>query len=359
MSPESTSAKPASPSTRGTQMPIKWSNVLRGVAFGDAWGYRNEFRSYAQLTQHGLMGPALPEKLIISDDTQMTLALARGLRDASNKTDSEIRDDVLSEWVNWYGDPDNNRAPGNTCMRAIGAIKQGTHWLDAAVPDSDGCGTVMRVSPAALVSSKFHSWQGISTWQALTTHGSPTGAAASLLGAALIRLEPTPGESVEFALDLTMDAISNPDDLLLSGLDQWIDENGDYYGPAHQEGVRRFITRGMLNLAHTLVDADIALRNIRAKDLDPWDLDPCELAGPGWRAHHALSTALLCVDLFPEDPISALRRATVTSGDSDSIAAVAGSILGAIHPDPWPDGWFDRLEMRYQKEISEAEGFEF
>lgn len=340
-------------------MPSKWSNVLRGVAYGDAWGYRNEFRSYAQLTEHSLVGPALPEKLIISDDTQMTLALARGLRGASNKTDGEIRDDVLTEWVNWYDDPDNNRAPGNTCMRAVSAIKHGTHWLDAAVPDSDGCGTVMRVSPAALVNSEFHSWQGISVWQALTTHGSPTGAAASLLAAAIIRLEPTPGETVKFALDLALEAVGDPDDLLLHGVDQWIDENTDYYGPAHHDGTRRFITRGMLNLANTLVDADIALRDIRNDDKDPWNLDPCELAGAGWRAHHALSTALLCVDLFPEDPISALRRATVTSGDSDSIAAVTGSILGAIHPDPWPDGWFDRLETRYQKEISEAEGYEF
>ncbi|SKR94590.1 Probable ADP-ribosylglycohydrolase [Mycobacteroides abscessus subsp. bolletii] len=341
-------------------MPTTWSNVLRGVAYGDAWGYRNEFKSYAQLTENGPMGPELPEKLIISDDTQMTLALARGLRDASNKPDGEIRDDVLAEWVKWYDDPDNNRAPGNTCMAAISAIKRGEHWLDAAVPTSDGCGTVMRVSPAAFVASDLKSWQGISTWQAITTHGSPTGAAASLVASALIRHGALRGHAVTTALNLTLDTIRHADSLLLRGVDEWIDENADYYGPAFNDGsTRRFMTRGLLNVANALIDADIALSNLHDNGGDPWDLDPCELAGAGWRAHHALSTALLCVDLFPDDPIMALRRATVTSGDSDSIAAVAGAILGAMHEEPWPAEWFDRLEPRYQQEISEAEGYEF
>ncbi|DAZ90374.1 ADP-ribosylglycohydrolase family protein [Mycobacteroides abscessus] len=336
----------------------KWSNVLRGVAYGDAWGYKNEFRSYAELTKGSPLGPNLPEKLVISDDTQMTLALARALNDAGNKTDSEIREDVIAEWIEWFSDPDNNRAPGNTCMRAIGAMKAGIDWLDASVEGSDGCGTVMRVSPAAFTSDP-KSWQGIAAWQAISTHGKASGVAASLVAAALIRMRPAPGEAVAFALGMTLDAINDADDSLLTGLDEWIGENADYYGPAYEDGVRRFITRGLLAIADALVDADIALNTIRRSELDPWSFDPCELAGEGWRAQHALSTALLCADLFPDDPIAALRRATVTNGDSDSIAAVAGSILGAIHDDPWPAEWFARLEPRYQQEILEAEGYEF
>jgi ADP-ribosylglycohydrolase len=34
----------------------------------------------------------------------------------------------------------------------------------------------------------------------------------------------------------------------------------------------------------------------------------------------------------------ACHRATVTGGDSESIAAVARAILGALHRNPWPDG---------------------
>ena len=92
---------------------------------------------------------------------------------------------------------------------------------------------------------------------------------------------------------------------------------------------------------------------------DPWADDPCASAGEGWRAQETVATALLCVDALPDDPIDALRRATVTNGDSDSIAAVAGAILGALHRDPWPDEWADRLEPRYREWIAEAEQYDF
>ena len=91
----------------------------------------------------------------------------------------------------------------------------------------------------------------------------------------------------------------------------------------------------------------------------PWGEDPCAYAGEGWRAQENLATALLCVDALPDQPIDALRRATVTGGDSDSIAAVAGAILGALHRNPWPADWFDRLEPRYQAWIAEAELYDF
>lgn len=336
-------------------MPSKWSNVLRGVAYGDAWGYRNEFRSYAQLTESGPMGPELPEKLIISDDTQMTLALARGLHDTKELTDDEVGVKIIDQWIKWFDDPDNNRAPGNTCMRAIGALKNDLPWPKATVLNSDGCGSVMRVSPAAFVTGD-RSWQGVAAWQAASTHGRATGIAASLLTTAIIRKARSiyPGRLLEEAIYLASTGLHH-DSSLLTDVDRWIDGH-----PVVAEvGVRRFMTRGLLFVQDRLLTADIALRQLRDAGADPWDLDPCEHAGPGWRAHDALACALFCIDLFPDDPIAALRRATVTSGDSDSIAAIAGSILGAMYDDPWPAEWFDRLETRYQKGISEAEGYEF
>jgi ADP-ribosylglycohydrolase len=106
----------------------------------------------------------------------------------------------------------------------------------------------------------------------------------------------------------------------------------------------------------TLQGAQSGLAELKGRE---WDGDPCDFGGQGWRAHECLATALLCADLFPRDPIAALRRATVTGGDSDSIAAVAGAILGAVHDKPWPAEWFDRLEPRYQQWILEAEGYVF
>jgi ADP-ribosylglycohydrolase len=54
-----------------------------------------------------------------------------------------------------------------------------------------------------------------------------------------------------------------------------------------------------------------------------------------------------------------LRRAVVTNGDSDSIGAVAGGLLGALHGQAWPKGIITRLEPRYQTEIAEASAYSF
>jgi hypothetical protein len=51
-----------------------WSYVLRGCVYGDAWGHVNEFQSCAELTAAGPRAPDLPERLLITDDTQMTVS---------------------------------------------------------------------------------------------------------------------------------------------------------------------------------------------------------------------------------------------------------------------------------------------
>ncbi|WP_158841002.1 ADP-ribosylglycohydrolase family protein [Saccharothrix deserti] len=41
----------------------------------------------------------------------------------------------------------------------------------------------------------------------------------------------------------------------------------------------------------------------------------------------------------------ALSRAATTSGDSDSIACLAGAFAGAAHGlDAWPEEWAERIE---------------
>lgn len=93
-----------------------WSNTLYGCAFGDAWGNTNEFVRYPALTRGNPFGPELPGKLIITDDTQMTLALARALNAADLDDRHSIQSQIVHEFVLWRNDPDNNRAPGATCL---------------------------------------------------------------------------------------------------------------------------------------------------------------------------------------------------------------------------------------------------
>jgi len=64
---------------------------------------------------------------------------------------------------------------------------------------------------------------------------------------------------------------------------------------------------------------------------------PCLLAGAGSTAETTLATALLCFLLAPDDDVVTIRRAAATSGDSGSIACIAGawpSPTSACLPDP-------------------------
>ncbi|MGJ3560624.1 ADP-ribosylglycohydrolase family protein [Streptomyces sp. INA 01156] len=73
---------------------------------------------------------------------------------------------------------------------------------------------------------------------------------------------------------------------------------------------------------------------------DP-ERDPCEVVGAGWIAEEALATALYCFLLFPEEPVAVVQRAAFSSGDSDSVAALAGAFAGrrsAARPGP-PTGY--------------------
>src|SRR5436190_17387917 len=80
---------------------------LIGLALGDALGFPTEFNDVPSILAK--CGPwrqmALPTPAIVTDDTQMTLALGRGLRTA---TDSGILDPqrmerpVREEFVDWY-----------------------------------------------------------------------------------------------------------------------------------------------------------------------------------------------------------------------------------------------------------------
>lgn len=57
------------------------------------------------------------------------------------------------------------------------------------------------------------------------------------------------------------------------------------------------------------------------------------------------SGCLFCFLLFPDDPLAAIRRACITSGDSDSIACLTGAFAGAYHGmGAWPKEWVKRIE---------------
>lgn len=313
-----------------------WQNMIRGVALGDSWGDRNEFRSISDLTRSDPRGPELPQRLRITDDTQMSLYLARALEQSWDGGVDVVREAIVENYLTYNRDPDNNRAPGATVTSSLNRLA-GTHdWRTATSSHSDGSGTVMRTASTALLPEDR--WVGITALAAAITHGTPNGVAAAILMTAIIRGvlsgDDHRGHLLEYALELSL----NADEYGLTDTGEWL------------QGYRIGLGSGFQELSRL---TELALDNLSALRAEPWRRasDPSLLiGGGGWRAHETLIIALTAADMFPDDPWEALRRSVTSDGDSDTIGAVAGAILGAVHPEAFTRRWDElrgRLEDRY------------
>ncbi|MFI9817220.1 ADP-ribosylglycohydrolase family protein [Saccharothrix variisporea] len=314
---------------------MKASGSLFGLAYGDALGAATEFLSVAEIEQR--FGPGGPSDLEgqpakVTDDTQMTLAVARALADVVPWPEP-VEAALRQHFVDWWQDPENNRAPGLTCLEACERLATGLAWTEASRRRSKGCGANMRVAPVGLV----HGWEDrtravVAQFQSALTHGHPTALAASELTAFAVHW-----------LRSGMHPRDLPTALRTRAHEQRTTYHGDWLadlwtGPAATTP-EDFIARGWDECLRVLDNLDTALAHP-----DPAE-DPCRATGEGWVAEEALGTALHCFLLFPDDPVRVLRRAATTSGDSDSIACLAGAFAGAYHGfEAWPEDWSHRIE---------------
>ncbi|MER5739867.1 ADP-ribosylglycohydrolase family protein [Streptomyces sp. NPDC002262] len=319
------------------------TGTLMGLALGDALGFPTEFNDVpAILAKCGpwreMELPVTRGTAYVTDDTQMTLALARGLRtavDSGPLTPHRLTRPVRDEYVDWYHSPENNRAPGNTCLLACRLLDSDRRWQDASQIGSKGCGANMRVAPIGLVPGLSEEQRaGAAQLQAALTHGHPTGLAASDLTARAVWLLARGVDPAGLVGQLRSYAYENRDRYH----ERWL---GDLWTRSQDPDALHFVRRGWDECLAVLERLDSVQRTA-----DP-ELDPCTYTGDGWIAEEALATGLLCFLLFPGEPLTALRRAACTRGDSDSIAALAGAFAGAhLGADAWPAEWTERIEHR-------------
>ena len=119
----------------------------------------------------------------------MALAVGWALHDAATPTPQELEPLLRERFVAWFRSPDNDRAPGRTCLRACEGLAAGLPWREATVAGSKGCGANMRVTPVGLVPGyDLDTLAGVAQLQAALTHGHPTALAASELTAYTVRL---------------------------------------------------------------------------------------------------------------------------------------------------------------------------
>ncbi|MER5912881.1 ADP-ribosylglycohydrolase family protein [Streptomyces sp. NPDC001982] len=314
---------------------------LLGLALGDALGFPTEFNDVPSILAK--FGPwremELPKPAVVSDDTQMTLALGRGLRTAMDRgvlAPKRLERPVREEFVDWYQSPENNRVPGGTCLKACSLLKEeGRAWQDASQIGSKGCGANMRVAPIGLAPGLSEEQRaGAAQLQSALTHGHPTALAASDLTAHAVRLLAQGAEPTGLVGQLRSYAYDNRGRYH----HEWL---GDLWTRADDPTPERFIARGWDDCLAALDRLQDALRAPSP------ETDPCLATGEGWIAEEALASGLLCFLLFVDEPVTALRRAACSSGDSDSIACLTGAFAGAhLGAGAWPTPWADRIEYQ-------------
>lgn len=327
----------------------KIAGAVYGTALGDALGAPTEFMKlkeiYKRFGRTGVM--RMPAPALFTDDTQMTIAVSRALTDADSLHPHEVARTLRKRFVQW-AQVDPPRAPGVTCMRAIGKLRRGVRWQDATVVSSKGCGANMRVVPAAFLRD-VRDAQGVAQLQAAMTHGHPTALAAAELTAMAVRLAAEVDSLDELPAKLLLHAHwrmaqDNPYRA------DWLGKFGRRHW-TRQLGVRENTTRGWDDCAQAIMKAVHLLYEVE----QPRDV--CRVTGEGWVADEALATALYYAVRYADDPALGISEAARTSGDSDSLASIAGAILGAHHGDEvWPLEWRRKIERRWDLEcvISET-----
>jgi ADP-ribosylglycohydrolase/protein-tyrosine phosphatase len=188
---------------------------LLGGAVGDAFGYCVEFLRLPEIRStfgpEGIKEPVYQDgKLIVSDDTQMTLFTLEGILNGLMEPSPQIRTLVESirlsylDWLatqgrsysdarnrkgNWLADcPELNvpRTPGTTCVSSLMHGGHGT--IENRLNDSKGCGSAMRAAPAGLF-RHFDPRQAfeLGARSAAITHCHPSGCLSAGTVAAIVR----------------------------------------------------------------------------------------------------------------------------------------------------------------------------
>lgn len=308
----------------------KFRGCLIGGAAGDALGYTVEFLSesfiYARFGEKGIRSYQLRDgSARISDDTQMTLFTANGLLFGTtrgcmrgimgtypsyvatayrewHKTQIESYKHCNREfatcWLLNVPELFAERAPGTTCMSAIGAGCSGTP--ERPINNSKGCGGVMRVAPVGLYFGESRkpavAVDMIGADIAALTHGHEMGYIPAAMLVHIIRL------------------VSHNDEITLKEavLDSCTAMKRIFPFAKHLPAFLRLIDKAV-ELSESGVE----------------DLEAIHALGPGWCGDEALAVAIYCALKYDHDFDKAIIAAVNHGGDSDSTGAITGNILGA------------------------------
>mgnify|MGYP001795954114 CR=1 FL=1 len=297
----------------------KVAGAILGMAIGDGLGYPAEFLKREEikgkLLENGFLHPN-DAYIEVTDDTQMALAVAKALHWAQDAGLESLEVSLRKYFVAWLNDPANNRAPGMTCLASCERLEKGVPWLEATDKSSKGSGANMRVLPVGLWAPSGNLLAKVAQFQAAITHGHPTALVAAELTAVVV-YQLLDGTTPDKLLPVLFEYATSQKMVYHEDYLQQLWDRPPFRTP------QEFIQLGWEECLEKLKSVEKALLEDQA------EVDPCTIGGAGWTAEESLATALYCFLKSPQDPLLVLQNAICTSGDSDSIACLAGGFVGA------------------------------
>ncbi|MDO4627648.1 MAG: ADP-ribosylglycohydrolase family protein [Planctomycetia bacterium] len=305
-------------------------DCIVGWAAGDALGSWVEFLSLTEIRDEYGPDGVTEYRLVdgiaeITDDTQMTLFTLAGIllweRERSVNPGARLETALYDAYQDWYAtqEPDDSRwkmkyqprtklyqnwdlhrreAPGCTCLSALQSEKMGT--LAWPINDSKGNGGVMRVAPIGFWFSRqeqsVEETMVMGAVSAAITHGHPLGYISSALMAGLVN-ECIYGDSATLKEAVLRSKMRT--EQIFAG------------------------TRYLEELL-TLVDRAIQLSETREEPVSAMSK-----LSKSWLAESAVAIAIYCALKNVNDFGHGIITAVNFSGDSDTVAAITGNILGA------------------------------
>lgn len=334
-------------------MKDRFRSALLGTALGDAWGYPYQLPPQPESTP-------LPDKLIISDDTQMVLALSAAMRtiDRRNLERAEGMEVISEEFLRYHRDADYDRFPGASTGEALSRLAElgPAHWEDVST-HSGGSGAVMRVAASALLAPTDQG-VGWSVLQGVLTHDSGVArASCAVLACALLARDSS--DLIEVADGLAGDSTFNDDELLSDQEKSAILED-------FTSARVRDLSGADVPLSE-LIDRIAEVRKYLSPFLAEGDFEELyrqsrkfvKIFGRGWDSGSCVASALLLAQLYLDHreqyaPQDFLHVAVNWPGNRNTRGSVTGALLGAHLEDgaaTWEESREYFFEPRYNDSI--------
>jgi len=305
---------PAIEAAENASLLSRVSGAVLGAAIGDAMGHPTEFMSLESI--YATYGTSGVQKFELywdrdgrrfapyTDDTQMAEQVLRALLDEQGDLD-RCMTGMAARFVEWSRQPQGgHRAPGNACLSGCRALEAGAHWSEAGGPSAGGCGSVMRAYPFGLIFmndlSQCERW---AVAHSKLTHRDPIALAASAAMAVGIALAMRGRSTRRITSEMVAAACR--------------------YSPRTAE-----MMCAALDDARRGIGPAETLDRLRA-----------------WAAHEAIAAAVYVFARHANDARGAILEAANTPGDSDSIATLAGALVGArLGIEALPAEWVSEVE---------------